>query len=135
MSSSFGMSHLFLKECNMDDLIMCLIIFVIVFLVRFGAYYFSKKKKKSKGIMMEMQYLINRFKLNKKLINTYRMAVILSLVDALIMALVLFLSVRITDNMIVQMLLGFILVIGFIILFNEIIGKILKKKGYDKNEL
>lgn len=133
MSSSFGMSHRFLKEKSMDDLIMCLIVFIVVFLTRFLIYFYSKKKKKkNKGIMMEMQYLINRFKLNKERIDTYTIAIVISLIDAFIMALALFLSVRITENMIVQMIIGFILVIGLIILSNELLGRILKKKGYDQ---
>ena len=116
----------------MNDFKMCLIVFIIAFAARFGIYHFSKKKKKSKGIMMEMQYLINRFRLEKKKIDNYKIALIISIIDALIISISLFLIIKITDEMILQLLLAFILVFGLIILSNEILGRFLKKKGYDQ---
>ena len=117
----------------MHDLISSLIIFIIVVLLRFIVYLLSKKKKnKRDGIMMEMQYLINRFKLDKTKINTNSIALLLSFIDAIIVSSSLFLSLKISNNTIVELLVAFILVFGLIILFNELIGRILKKKGYEK---
>ena len=116
----------------MRDLILCLVIFVIAFLLRFGVYIFSRKKHKRANIMMEMKYLINRFKLDKYRINTYPVAVVLCLMDAFIISLTLFLSIGLSDKTVVELLIAFVLVFGLIILFNEVIGRILKKKGYDK---
>lgn len=121
----------------MHDLKISLIILIFVFILRFIVYLISKKKKndRKKGIMMEMQYLINRFKLDKGKVNTINMALVLSIMDAFIIAASLFLSLRISDNTIIELLIAFVLVFGLIILSNEILGKILKKKGYEKDEL
>ena len=117
----------------MHDLISSLIIFVIVIILRYVVYLFSKKEKNKKdGIMMEMQYLINRFKLDKTKMNTKSMAFLLSIMDAIIVSSSLFLSLKISDNTIIELLVAFILVFGLIILLNELLGKILRKKGYEK---
>ena len=116
----------------MKDLILCLIVLVIAFILRFCTYNISKKKKNGNNLMIEMQYLINRFKLNKNKVNTVTIACVMSFMDALIISISLFLSIRLSDNTIVEILIAFVLVMGLIILFNEFIGRILKKKGYDK---
>ena len=118
----------------MRDLIICLIVFVLSFLLRFSLYIVSKKNKnkKSKTLMMEMQYLVNRFKLNKKTIDNYKIACLLSFADAIIFSLSLFLTMRLSNNTVVEVLIAFVLVFGLIIIFNEIIGRFLKKRGYDK---
>ena len=82
--------------------------------------------------MMEMQYLVNRFELDKKKVDNYSIASIMCLVDGLIVAVALFLALRLSGSTVVEILIAFVLVFGLIILFNEIIGRILKKKGYDK---
>ena len=116
----------------MDDLILCVIIFVIVFLLRLSAYKFSKRKKKNKGIMMEMQYLINRFNLDKNKIDNYSIASVMCFLDGLIVSLALFLSIKLSNNTAIEILIAFVLIFSLIILFNEMIGRVLKKKGYDK---
>ena len=116
----------------MRDLILCLIVLVIAFVLRIVTYKVSKKKKSGENLMMEMQYLINRFKLDKDRVNTTTIACILSFMDAFIIAIALFLSIRLSDSTIIEILIAFVLVMGLIILFNEIIGRILKKRGYDK---
>lgn len=115
----------------MDDLITCLIVFLVVLITRFSLYKVSKKKK-GFNLMMEMQYLVNRFKLNKISINSTKVAFLISCLDAIIVSSSLFLTLRLTSNIVLELLIAFVLVIGFIILFNEVFGRILKKKGYDK---
>lgn len=116
----------------MKELLLYFIVFVLVFLMRILLYMIFKKRKKKRQLMTEMQYIINRFKLYKEKVNNIFIAIILSLMDAFIMSITLFLSVKLSNNIVIELLTAFILIIGFIILFNELLGRILKKKGYDK---
>lgn len=118
----------------MDNLIMCLIIFVIVFILRLGLYFLTRKKENRKkyGLTMEVQYLINRFNLDKNKLNKTSIASIISLLDALIISATLFTAVTITSNVMLEMLIALVIVVCSIILVNEIFGRILLKKGYGK---
>ena len=116
----------------MEDFKVCLIVFILVFVLRLSVYILSKKRHGKANITMEMKYLINRFKLNKDLINTLSIVILISIIDSFVISLTLFLALKLSNNIIVEILIAFILVFGLIILCNELIGKILKKKGFDK---
>lgn len=124
----------------MDWLILGTIMFTLIFLIRFGSYlYFKKKKKKTKKrkkeLPMEMMYLINKFDIDRKKIDNTHIAAIMSLEDALIITVAAIISTSITKIIFIEMIIGLVLVVIMIYGFNEILGKILLKKGYGKNEL
>lgn len=120
----------------MEYLISFLVTFFVVFIGRFAFYLFSKrKKKKSKkqnSISVEISYLIKKFNLNKKKIDKKFFALIFSAIDALIIGLTLLVVILITDKMVLQILLAFVVVIVLILAVYEIFGRILLWKGYDK---
>ena len=118
----------------MDNIIMSLIVFALTFIARFSLFLVTRKKKNKKkyGLSMEVEYLIHRFKLNKKRLNTIGIASIISLLDALIISITIFVAVTITSNIMLEMLIGLVIVVCSIIVVNEILGRILLKKGYDK---
>ncbi len=124
----------------MEELILFTFAFLFCFIGRFSLYLFSKRKKKKKnknknGIAVEMKYLSNKFNLDAKRIDNKAFAALLSFLDSLIIAGTLSLVVWITDNLILELLLGLTVLIALIYLVNEIVGRILVKRGYGKDEL
>jgi len=122
----------------MDDLLLGTLVFVMTFLTRFIAYIWNKKRKKknhSDSISVEMQYLVNRFNLDKKRIDKSGVVVIISLMDAIIITVALLIAINLSDNIVLELLIGIVVVFALILGINEIFGRILLKKGYGKNEL
>jgi len=124
----------------MENLILFVVTFILCFLGRLTRYLLSKrkkskKKKNSNGIAVEMKYLMMKFGLKEKKIDKKSVALIISLLDGLIIATTLIIVVVITENIILQMIIGLIVVIGLIYITYEVFGRILKKRGYDKDGL
>ena len=117
----------------MEFVIIGLIVFVIIFLARLFIYMRShKKKKKNTGIIMEMKYLITKFNLDDKKVDTKGTAALISLLDRLIITGTFIAVLLITDNIYIEMILGLALVVILIYVVYEIFGRILKKRGYEK---
>lgn len=117
------------------DLLLCACLFVVVFLGRLMLYKMSKSKrgrKKKWGTYTDIMYLNKRFGLNPKKTDTLGIASIVSLLDAFIITISLYISVNISDSIVIEMLVGLVVVVMLILITNEIIGRILLKKGYDK---
>ena len=95
----------------------------------------KKKKKNKTGIAVEMRYLMTKFKLSEKKVDRKSLAAIISFIDAVIISTTLIIVVSVTENMVLEMLLGLIIVIVLIYVSYEILGRILIRKGFDKDEL
>lgn len=123
----------------MDKLILFLFCFVFCFVGRLTLYLISKLSKKKKknrtGIAVEIRYLVTKFKLNEKRMDGKALAAIISFLDAVIISGTLIIVVTTTENMVLEMLLGLIIVISLIYVSYEILGRILIKKGFDKDGL
>lgn len=124
----------------MDALLSFTVTFIFITIGRYAIYYLNKKKsKKSKRkkdytICLEMKYLIKKFKITSSVVDTNKMAIIISLVDAFIIATTLTLMMIISTNFIIQVPIGFLIALVLIYFSYEILGRILKKRGFDKNE-
>lgn len=113
----------------MDGLVHDLIFFVLVYLLVFNIYYFILcRKKKVIKITNEMDYLITRFKLNKKKINLKRLSLGVSLINAFIIAFVSFIMINIELMMILRLMIGFVILFILIYAIYEIYGRYLYKK-------
>ncbi len=126
----------------MDELVMFLIIFVLVFIGRFLHFVISRKRKKKKKntkkidqYSIEITYISKKFKIQSNRLNKIWFGTLMSFVDGLIISLTVTTVCLITDNILLEMIIGLILMMVLIFLFYEIIGKILILKGFDKNEL
>ena len=106
-------------------------IFIVIFLVTFIMDLLKIKKKKIKKIG-EVQYLVNKFKLDINKINYKRTCLIISLINAFIIATVTLIIFVIDTAMTLQLLVGFVLLFSLIYVMYEIYGRILIKKGYQK---
>jgi purine-cytosine permease-like protein len=131
----------------MNRLEAALILFVILFIIIFiGDYFFikrrylkringkSKKKNKKNNELTEIAYLVGKFKLDKSKLNYNKLLIEISLINAFIISFVCVVVMLIRINVILQLLIGFVLLMGLIYALYELFGRYLVKKGFDKNE-
>lgn len=125
----------------MNKIILNLLFFFVVALIIFAFDYFFvlRRKLKSKKIkneeIMEINYLIAKFKLDKNKILYKPMCLYIALINGFIMSFVVTVISNIKLKMMWQLLIGFVLLFGLIYSIYEIYGRILVKKGFKiKNE-
>ncbi|MEG1150000.1 MAG: hypothetical protein RSE17_01780 [Bacilli bacterium] len=129
----------------MDNLKVTLILGVIVFIVVFLVDYFIILKRKVKKItkpkekekfkiisIMEIEYLINKFALDKKKLNINYCIVCIALLNALIISFVSSVIMLIPWALPWQLLVGFTLLFILIYAIYELFGRHLVKKGWRK---
>ena len=128
----------------MNRLTAALILFAILFgLIFIVDYLFikrrylkrlnSKKKKKKKN--KELSYLIGKFKLDKDALPLNKVLLMVSLINAFIIAFVAIVVLILNVHLIIQLIVGFILLLALIYSIYELYGRYLVKKGYGKNGL
>ena len=125
----------------MKSLILNLLFFFVIGLVLFLLDYLFliKRKLKSKKVkndeIMEINYLISKFKLDKNKVLYKPMCLYIALINGFIMSFVVTVISNIKLKMMWQLLIGFVLLFGLIYSIYEIYGRILVKKGFKiKNE-
>lgn len=109
------------------------IVFTVVFLITYIFDLIKIKRKKQKKIG-EMQYLIEKFKLDSNKINYKFNCFIISVMNAFIIATVTTVISMVKTIMTLQLLIGFVLLFALIYSLYEIYGRILVKKGYSKKK-
>ena len=107
------------------------VLFILIFLV---TYFWNKRKVKKKkyDTIGEMNYLLVKFKLNKKKINYLKEIKIISLINSFIIASVGTFVTCLDLPMFVQLLIGFVLLFALIYSLYEIYGRHLLKKEKEK---
>lgn len=131
---------LFLKEDFMRRLILCGVLFIVIFCLRFLVHINLNSKKKSKkkkdlneiGTPIEILYLIKRFGLVPSKLKSKKIGALISLIDAFILTTTIYVASLVSDKILLEILVGTILVFILIFGINEIFGNYLKRKGYDK---
>ena len=113
------------------------ILFVIIFILDYflvNRRYLKRvdKNKKVKEIT-EVSYLVSKFKLDKKKLQVNKLMIVIAIINAFIIALVSVSVMLIKINIILQLLIGFVLLIGLIYSLYEILGRILVKEGFEKD--
>lgn len=135
-------------EIKMDyklSIYLCILVFIIVFLVD---YFFINRKKltliKNKGVTKkgkkkkiknigELDYIIAKFKLDFKKINTNKAIIWISLINSFIISIVSFIIMILPLKLMWQMLIAFALLFCLIYALYEIYGRHLKRLQNDKN--
>jgi ABC-type multidrug transport system fused ATPase/permease subunit len=127
-----------------EALIWGLFVFIVVFLINFlwifkrGYENIKKQKSKKKNKKLEefvgLSYLIPKFKLDINKMDLNYVFFMVSLIDAFIISFVFVVITIIPWDMGFSMLLGFVLLFGLIYALYEILGRVLVKKGWSKNE-
>jgi len=127
----------------MEKLEAILILFLILMLVIFLVDYIfikrkylkringkSKKKKKEKNNeLTEIAYLVGKFKLNKNELPLSKLLIGISLINAFIISLVAVVILLLDIHIVLQLILGFVLLMGLIYSIYELLGRYLVKVG------
>ena len=117
----------------MNSLILFGISYVVLFLIYLIFFYIRGLKKKSILNSLQVEFLKVRFGFKNKDLNDRRIGLMITLLDPLIISLTGTIVSLPKWNYILELLLGFVLLIALIYSFYEIIGRIIKRK-VDKNE-
>lgn len=115
----------------MTEVIIFLLTFIVVFLIYELILVIKYKKGKSDKRPVEVTYLLNRYNLNLKKVNYKKLLNIVSLVSSFDIAVVVTVM-GLTDNFLLEILIGCFLTIILILSSYSIVGKIYQKKGYTK---
>lgn len=119
-----------------EKIIINVIYFVISYLIIFLLYslVINRKKKSYKDAtkQMDILYLVNKFKLNTKKTKYNTLKWITNIVNPLIISIT-FIIVTNIKSFTLGIMIGFLVMMMLIYSIYEIIGRILKKKEFDKN--
>lgn len=119
--------------------------FIIIFLLVFMIDYLfikrrylkrlnkGKKKKKKDNELMELSYLIIKFKLDKNKLPLNKLLVVISLINAFIISIVSVTVLILDTYIIIKLLVGFALLMGLIYSLYEILGRVLERRGLVKD--
>ena len=129
--SPFGIAFLF--GGSMHSLILFISSFVVLFLIYLIVFYIIGLKKKRILKSMQVEFLKKRFVFNDKDFNPKKIGLIICIIDPLIISLTGTIVTMPKWNYIYELLIGFVVLLGLIFSFYEIIGRI--KKRVMKNEL
>lgn len=117
----------------MDSIILFAISYVIFFIIYLIFYYFRGLKKKTILDSLQVEFLKVRFGFKNKELKPKKIGLIVTFVDPLIISLTGTIVSLPKWNYILELLLGFVLLVALIYSFYEIIGRIIRRK-VDKNE-
>lgn len=119
-----------------EKIIINIIYFVVSYLIIFLLYslVINRKKKSYKDAtkQMDILYLVNKFKLNTKKTKYNTLKWITNIINPLIISIT-FIIVTNIKSFILGIMIGFLVMMMLIYSIYEIIGRILKKKEFDKN--
>ena len=117
----------------MKNLLLFLITFIIMFIIYLIFFYILGLKKKRILNSMQVEFLKVRFNLRNIDLNQKVIGIIICILDPLIIALTGTIVSLPKWNYVLELILGFVLLMIFIYSFYEILGRIIKRK-VDKNE-
>lgn len=112
-----------------------LLFFLVLFLVGYVITYFMNLHKWKKGkekTIGELNYLVLKFRLDKRRMNVRKMLLWFSLIDAFIISFVTTFITMLKIDIIWQLLIGFVLLFSLIYAFYEIYGRHLVNNGFQK---
>lgn len=119
-----------------EKIIINVIYFVVSYLIIFLLYslVINRKKKSYKDAtkQMDILYLVNKSKLNTKKTKYNTLKWITNIINPLIISIT-FIIVTNIKSFILGIMIGFLVMMMLIYSIYEIIGRILKKKEFDKN--
>lgn len=125
----------------MSKILLNLIFFFVLALIIFLADYLFifKRKLKSKKVkndeIMEISYLIYKFKLDKNKVLYKPICLYCALINGFIISGVVTLICLFDIGYIWRLLIGFVMLLGLIYSIYEIYGRILIKKGWQRKDV
>lgn len=118
----------------MESIFLFFVSYIILFLLYLIFFYIRGLKKNGILSSLQVEFLKVRFSFKDKELNPKKIGLIITFVDPLIISLTGTIVSLPKWNYIIELLIGFVLLIALIYSFYEIIGRILKRKVDKKNE-
>ena len=112
----------------MKNLILFLITYIVMFILYLIFFYIIGSKKKRILTSMQVEFLKVRFNLKNKNLNPKKIGFVICILDPLIIALTGTIVTLPKWHYILELILGFVLLMIFIYSFYEILGRIIKRK-------
>ena len=112
----------------MGSIILFCISYIVLFILYLIFFYFLGLKKKNILDSLQVQFLKVRFGFKNKDLKPKKIGIIICLIDPLIISLTGTIVSLPKWNYIIELLIGFVLLIALIYSFYEILGRILKRK-------
>jgi len=112
----------------MKNIVLFLITFVAMFIIYLVFFYIIGLKKKRILNSMQVEFLKVRFNLRNKDLNPKIIGIIICILDPLIIALTGTIVSLPKWHYILELILGFVLLMIFIYSFYEILGRIIRRK-------
>ena len=119
------------------SLIVFLILLIIIYLIdylfikrKYLKILEGKKKRKKTKELMEITYLVNKFKLNKDLLPMNSLTKEICFINAFIISFVIAILMLLNINIFFQLIIGFVLLLALIYSLYELLGRHLVRKGY-----
>lgn len=112
-----------------------LIFFLILLLVSWLVFVIlnGRKLKKNKKNLWEVNYLVNRFGLNRRKIDYKKIIRLVNITNAFIISFVCTIISILPIKFMWQMLIAFVVLFVMMFLFYELLGIYCKKKGWKTN--
>lgn len=117
----------------MEYIIYFILTFLIVYLISYFILVRKRDKYDKKKVPVEVEYMIKKYRLNIKKMDYHRFLRAISIVGSFDMAIAVLIIFPI-DNIILQLLVGFIVLIPLILISFNLLAKHYVKKGFVKNE-
>lgn len=111
----------------MDKVVSMVIAFVIVYLIYLILIVFNKKSRKKLKTGIEARFLKKVYKIDLNKINDKKLANSIALNNSIIIAVTFYLTDLFFENMILQMILSFPILIFLIIILYDLTGRYYKK--------
>ena len=111
-----------------STIVLFIVSYLILFILYFTIFYLYGLKKKSILSSMQVEFLKVRFGFRNKDLNPKKIGLIICFLDPLIISLTGTIVTLPKWNYILELLLGFVILMAFIYSFYEILGRILKRK-------
>jgi len=111
-----------------ESLVVFLLSYIVLFIIYIIFFYLIGLKRKTILKSLQVEYLKIRFGFKSSDFNPKKIGFIICFIDPLIISLVGTIVSLPKWHYTIQLLLGFVLLFGFIYSFYEILGRILKRK-------
>ena len=118
---------------RLEYIIYFILTFIFCYIVSYFLLVRKRDKYDKKKVPVEVQYMVNRYKLDMKNINYRKFLKSISLVGSLDMSLAVIIIYNV-NNIILQLLIGFIVLILLILVSFKLLANYYIKKGLGKDE-
>ena len=118
----------------MESILTFIIAYILMFIIYFIFFYLKGKKHNSILNSIQVEFLKIRFQFKNKDLKQTKIGIIICFIDPLIISLTGTIVSGINMNFIIQILLGFVLLMALIFSFYEILGRIISKKINNKKK-